>query len=74
MPNDLKPTDMEIAQGVKLTTMFKAMREITKQSSGTLDNDNAIGAGRRLERINMAAHAALKACSVQKGKVKHDDG
>ena len=48
----------------KLMTLRKAMIEVAKISSATLDKGDAIGAGRRLERINMAANAALDACAA----------
>ena len=45
----------------KLITLRKAMIEVQQISSATLDKGDAIGAGRRLERINATANAALDA-------------
>ena len=51
-------------QGIK--TITDALYEIHEQSSYIMDKGDVLGAGRRLERINMAAHAALKACERSK--------
>ena len=50
-----------------LKVMTKALHEIKKQSSYTMDKGDVLGAGRRLERISMAANAALDACDAQEG-------
>ena len=45
----------------KLITLRKAMIEVQQISSATLDKGDVLGAGRRLERINATANAALDA-------------
>ena len=48
-----------------LIAMTKALRAIKKESSRILDKGDAIGAGRRLERIHIAACAALAASNAE---------
>ena len=45
----------------KLMTLRRALREVQKLSRSALDKGDVLGAGRRLERINMVATAAIDA-------------
>ena len=60
-------TDARERAAINLMTMTRALHKIEKQSRAALDKGDALGAGRRLERINMAAKAALDACDAQVG-------
>ena len=48
----------------KLITLRRAMKDVQKISRSILDKGDVLGAGRRLERINMTAKAALDACDA----------
>ena len=52
---------------INLMTMTRALHEVQKLSCAALDKGDVLGAGRRLERINMTAKAALDACDAQEG-------
>ena len=60
-------TDARARIATKLKTMTKTLHEIKKQSSYIMDKGDVLGGGRRLERISMAANAALDACDAQEG-------
>ena len=47
---------------VSLITMTAALKRIEIEAAQLMDQGGAIGAGRRLERINREATAALEAC------------
>ena len=64
----LKNCDAQRGFGAtKLSPMTEALYEIKKRSSYTLDKGDVLGAGRRLERINIVADDALRAFDAQEG-------
>ena len=74
MTDDKTPTEMEIAQGVKLTTVIKALREIKMQSNCKL------GQGGRDKRWASSgahqpgcAHCAESLRRSRRGRCKHDE-
>ena len=59
----MSPTELESVKrvAVKLEAMEKALKRIQKEASHIMDKGNTIGAGRRLERIHIAASDGLAA-------------
>ena len=59
-------TDEDTARiAIKLKTMTEALDVIKMESDNTKDKGDVLGAGRRLERINIEATLALEACIDQ---------
>ena len=54
-------TDTDDDMAATIIIMTNALRTILDQSADTMDKGDVIGAGRRLERISIAAQAALAA-------------
>ena len=59
----MSPTELENVKhvAVKLKAMEKALKRIQTEASSLKDKSDVLGAGRRLERIHMAASEGLAA-------------